>query len=252
MIESQLERKASESLIRIATWNLERPKLQGRKRNPCIIDKIQEVNADLWILTETNASISPGDDYFSAATLPVPNYHSLGESFTTIWTKWRMIRQIHTFDPECAICVEVESPLGLMVVYGTIITYANDRGTDGKSKRWVEHRKSIRKHSDDWQRIRREFPNHYFIVGGDFNQSRDGSGWYENEESLGLLTEALSASRLNCVTSCRMPELTTRSTIDHICVSEGLIAHASAWEGTESNQRLSDHNGVMVDIRYVN
>jgi len=233
----------------IATWNLERPKLRGWARNPRIMDKIKEVEADVWILTETNAAINPGDLYFSLATLPIPKYHSLGENFTTIWTTSRLIRKIQTFDPEFAVCVEIESPLGPMIVYGTIITYANDRGPNNNSKRWQEHQKSILKHSEDWQRIRSEFPDHHFIVGGDFNQSRDGSGWYEDAESVQLLTNALKQSSLVCVTE-KNTKLVSRSSIDHICISEGMIADFSVWEGTaDDNQKMSDHNGVMVDLR---
>lgn len=235
--------------MRIATWNLERPRLQGWIKNPRIIDKINEVNADLWILTETNASIVPSDEYFSVATLPVQNYHSLGENFTTIWTKLRLIRKIQTFDPEFAVCVEIESPIGPMIIYGTIITYANDRGPNNNSKRWQEHRKSILKHSEDWQRIRSKFPDHHFIVGGDFNQSRDGSGWYEDAESVQLLTNALKQSSLVCVTE-EKTKLKNRASIDHICISKGLTADFSVWEGTtDDNQKMSDHNGVLVDLR---
>jgi len=46
-------------IFRIATWNLERPKLNGWKKNPLIQEKINEIDADIWILTETNASIAP-------------------------------------------------------------------------------------------------------------------------------------------------------------------------------------------------
>lgn len=240
--------------MRIATWNLERPKLQGLARNSHIVEKIREVNADIWILTETNAAVSPGDAYFSAATLPEPKYHSLGESYTAIWTTWRMLRMIPTFD-DMAICVELETPVGRMLVYGTIITYANDRGPKNTSKRWVEHRKAILKHSEDWQRIRKDYPDHHFIVGGDFNQSRDGSGWYEDHDSVLLLTDALQQASLTCVTDLDMRKegkLKNRASIDHICISEGLIADFSVWEGTtDDSQRMSDHNGVLVELKTI-
>lgn len=239
--------------IRIATWNLERPKLRGWTKNPRIMDKIKEVNADVWILTETNAAITPGDEYFSAATLPVPIYHSLGENFTTIWSRLKLVRKIPTFHPDMAICVEIESPFGQMIVYGTIITYANDRGPKGNSKRWKEHRKSILRHSDDWYLIRNQFPDHHFVAGGDFNQSRDGSGWYEDKKSVQLLTDGLQRSSLICVTEDdvrKNGKLKRRASIDHICVSEGLTADFSVWEGAnDDNQKMSDHNGVMVDLR---
>jgi hypothetical protein len=236
-------------MIRIATWNLERPKLKGWARNPRIINKIKEVNADLWVFTETNASISPGDDYFSVARLPVPKYHSLGESFTTIWTKWRMLRHIET-NTECGVCVEIDSPLGPMIVYGTIITYANDPGPNGKSKLWIEHRKSIDEHAKDWTLIKQAYPHHHFIVAGDFNQCLDDSGWY-HWESYQQLKRTLQDCSLECLTRNKFKEL-SRLTVDHVCASEGLksrVVNEYSWEGRNDDGPMSDHNGVMVELR---
>ena len=104
-----------------------------------------------------------------------------------------------------------------------------------KSPKWAEHRKAIREHSKDWQRIRCEFPGHHFIVGGDFSQARDNSGWYRDDESFHMLTEALAQARLACVTDQDMRKagyLKNRASIDHICVSPGFEAKFSVWKGT--------------------
>jgi hypothetical protein len=55
-----------------------------------------------------------------------------------------------------------------MIVYGTIINYANDKGPSGKWKCWQEHRKEIAEHAKDWLEIRKRYSNHLFLVGGDF------------------------------------------------------------------------------------
>ena len=45
-------------------------------------------------------------------------------------------------------------------------------------------------------------------------------------------------------------KLKSRASIDHICISEELIADFSVWEGTTvDNQKMSDHNGLLVDLR---
>jgi hypothetical protein len=48
--------------------------------------------------------------------------------------------------------------------------------------------------------------------------------------------------------------LTTRSSVDHICLSSGIAkqAAAGAWEAAqyESGRLITDHNGVFVDISY--
>ena len=179
--------------LRIATWNVERPKINGHSKNSRRIGKIREIDADLWVLTETSTAIVI-NGYASLAAESQPGYHLTGESFATIWSRWPIRRRVPTFDPNFAVCAEVDSPVGPMIVFGTIITYANDRGPNGKARRWEEHRKSIESHSDAWYRLHKEFPGHLFCVAGDFNQSRDGSGWYEDAESLNMLTLALDRS----------------------------------------------------------
>ena len=240
--------------LRIATWNMERPKLNVHAKNSRRLEKIREIDADLWILTETSSAIAL-DGYASLASESQPGYHSTGESFATIWSRWPIRRRIPTFDSFFAVCAEIDSPLGPMAVFGTIITNANDRGPNGSARRWEEHRKSIESHGADWYRLRKEFPDHLFCVAGDFNQSRDGSGWYEDAESLKMLTSALECSSLLCVTEDDMRAkgfLQTRASIDHICLSQTLatqVVSVGAWEGTAvDGYRMSDHNGIVVDI----
>ena len=64
--------------MRIATWNLERPRLGGWKKNPIICQQLDEIDADIWILTETNRVIKPGTCYSEIATSPISEYHNPG------------------------------------------------------------------------------------------------------------------------------------------------------------------------------
>lgn len=240
--------------LRIATWNLDRPKQNGHSKNQRRIEKICEIEADLWILTETNSAISL-DGYASLASEAQPGYHSSGESYAAIWSRWPILRQVPTFDPYFSVCAEIDSPAGALIVFGTIITYANDPGVSGTARKWEEHRKSIESHAADWHRLRNEFPNHLFCIAGDFNQSRDESGWYEDSDSVNMLSLALDRSALQCVTEVDMRAtglLRSRASIDHICLSPSLakgVLAVDAWEGIMDDGRLmSDHNGVVIDI----
>jgi len=240
--------------FRIATWNLERPKPKGIAKNSKRLEKIREIDADVWVLTETSAVISLVG-YASVASERYPDYHSESskENYVTIWSRWPILRRIPTFDPYLTVGAEVYSPVGPMIVFGTIITYANDSGPNGTSHRWEEHRKSIQAHDADWQRLRNEFPDHLFCIAGDFNQSRDGSGWYEDAESLKKLTSALEHSSLVCVTEDDMQAKgLSRASIDHICLSQTLatqVTQVTAWEGTSTDGcRMSDHSGIAVDM----
>ena len=225
-------------------------------KNPRRMEKIREVNADLWVLTKTSSVITI-DGYDSLASGRDDDFHAPGENYSTIWSRWPILRRVETFDPSFAVCAEIETPAGPMIVYGTIITYANDRGSDGKARRWEEHRKSIQNHDADWYSLRKKFPDHLFCIAGDFNQSRDGSGWYEDADSIKLLSAALERNQLVCVTEDDLRAkggiLLSRSSIDHICLSRSLARKSvslDAWEGTTVDGcRMSDHNGVVIDIR---
>lgn len=239
--------------MRIATWNLERPKEKGYSKNLLRIDRIHAINADLWVLTETHSAIAL-DGYYSLASQRLPSYLD-GESAAAIWSRWPIRQAVPTFDPHFSVCAEIESPHGPMLVYGTIITYANDHGPEGTSRRWEEHRKSIIAHATDWLRLKTLFPGHVLCIAGDFNQSRDGSGWYEDAYSVSALSGALARASLQCVTEIDMrANGLSRATVDHICLSQpfsGGVCRVGAWEGkTEDGCRMSDHNGVFVDVEY--
>lgn len=49
--------------IRIATWNLERCSPRAWRKAPAQDARMAEVHADVWVLTETFTSRSPGDGY---------------------------------------------------------------------------------------------------------------------------------------------------------------------------------------------
>ena len=91
-------------------------------------------------------------------------------------------------------------------------------------------------------------------IAGDFNQNRDCSGWYEEKQSVEMLSEAFRDLSLVCVTEENFQEKgLSRSTVDHICLSKSLVPYmleVGAWEGENSDGRkMSDHNGVFVDLQ---
>jgi endonuclease/exonuclease/phosphatase family metal-dependent hydrolase len=91
---------------------------------------------------------------------------------------------------------------------------------------------------------------------GDFNQDRDGSGWYGSRRGRELLTEALAAARLVCVTSedvVAAGKLRRNHLVDHIAISEDwhrtFRIEVSCWEPTDvDGTKLSDHPTVAIDL----
>lgn len=239
--------------FRIATWNLERPCQKGWEKNQRRLNQIHAIDADVWVLTETNKAIElQGYEFVASSACPWERYEA-GENLVTIWSRWKVLQPIETFDSLWTICAEVDSPFGAMLIYGTVIPYANYEGNSGTAKRWEEQRRSIQQHHEDWLRLQQKYPHHLICVAGDFNQSRDQSGWYEDKQSVDMLTAALQDLSLVCVTQDNFQKKgLSRSTVDHICLPASLESHVvevGFWEGkTLENAKMSDHNGIFVDL----
>ncbi|MFZ4539232.1 hypothetical protein [Propionivibrio sp.] len=114
----------------------------------------------------------------------------------------------------------------------------------------------------DWNRIRNLYSDLPFVVAGDFNQVRDGSkkGTYFSPKGKTLLTTALEKNNLSCLTEDdfgKKGELTAwdetedyRHNVDHICVTMGCFKEqqSGAWNNFTDSHKLTDHNGVFVDL----
>jgi len=55
-------------MLRIATWNLDRPMKRHSRQSGEFLRHIEKINADVWVLTETDSSICPGIDYQSVSS----------------------------------------------------------------------------------------------------------------------------------------------------------------------------------------
>ena len=254
--------------LRIATWNLERPRADQSGKISALESQMQEVDADIWILTETNEAVRPGNDYACVGTSTIRNplTHTLGENRVSIWSRLPINSIVETHDPETAACADIKTPFGSLLVYGTIIPYHaagttysyRSQGVDvTNQKAWQLHYESIRHHKKDWKRIRDDYPNHHFCCGGDFNQNRDGRRWYGTKYGRELLGDALTHNSLYCLTEedfRKSGKLESRANVDHLCLNQELtdrVVGVGAWEAglLPNGRRLSDHNGVSVELR---
>jgi len=236
--------------MRIATWNLQRPKA-GHPKNAGRLAKIAEVDADIWILTETDESVGLNETHYSASTELSPRKKPRPtEACATIWSRWPTSDPIPTYDRGEAVCVEVMHPERKLIVYGCIIPWDGYRGPDGNSPKWHEHYRFIQGYAQDWLRLTQEYPDHEIVIGGDFNQNRDGVPYYGTETGRQLLTDALNAARLACVTEenfVKIGKLQKKHLIDHICVRKSGVNRVTAVEPWDPNG-LSDHRGVCIEL----
>ena len=243
--------------MRIATWNLDRPTLAPKQapKNEARLEKIREINADIWILTESHELIDLSDTHHGAATEPSYRKPRPGEYCAAVWSRWPIMERVETSDSTEAVCVEVEHPNGPLLVYGSIIPWDGCKGLDGNAGRWEEHYRYIEWHGRDWLQLRQDFPDHSIITGGDYNQNRDGARWYGTRKGRDLLTQALENADLRCVTEEDFVEtgkLQNRHTVDQICMDVSLakkVESVGAWERERSDGlMLSDHSGIYVDL----
>lgn len=245
--------------MRIATWNLDHASNSSRPI-PAQIDKICTIGADIWVLTETADEVNLGGHGYQCATPPLKN--SYKKYWSTIWSKWPIVEQINCNDGETAVCTIIDTPSGKMIVYGTIITWKNDKGPEKSSPAWFEHDKSIVVHGDDWKMIQDQHPGVPLIVAGDFNQTRDGaSRGYRSPNGINLLNDQLRRNRLICISDDDfgkqgklMPDPNNRDlyrhNVDHICVSTSrfAISQVGVWDHFSGETYWSDHNGVYADL----
>jgi hypothetical protein len=243
--------------VRVGTWNLERPSLRSWKRLPRQQARMAAIAAELWVLTETRASISPAEGYHGLHTPPHPGRRpDADERWVSIWSRWPLRPTSLPPDPRGAVSALIERPEGELIVYGTVLPWANEKGVDGEAAMWQVHYEQIEQQAEHWRTLRELHPDVPLIVAGDFNQDRDGSGWYGTRRGRELLTQALHDADLLCVTDedvVAAGKLRESHLVDHIAISHSWAdeheVRLHCWEKTDPDgTRLSDHPTVAIDL----
>lgn len=239
--------------MRVATWNLERVSSRSWKRRPAQKAAMARVDADVWVLTETRTGVSPAEG-FHGLHCPAweSGHHDEDERMVSIWSRWPIEATALAPRARGAVSGIVRTPQGPVVVFGSVIPYAHAKGPDGSSRLWEEHYAEIDRLAEEWAMLSADTP---LVVAGDFNQDRDGSGWYGTIEGRSRLTAAMNGAGLRCLSEADMVatgQLQKNHLIDHICVTDDLAVQAgpvSCWEPVnDAGVRMSDHPGVSVDV----
>jgi len=253
--------------LTIATWNLDRAAATPNVRTQAMHEQIAAVQADIWVLTETNEHFElPG---YRPLSTPDAGRYPKGRKTTMLWVRedWA-VQAIPVFpdlperedpartwpsftvssqDTAPAICAIVETPGGKVLVYGTVITYAGDKGPWGTATNNQEQLRSTKAHHHDWCRLREAYPELPFIAAGDFDATCDERN-YPAEETCDTLRAAIVENGLVC--------LSKEHWIDHICVSsehygssEVRVYHPtyfSPW--SNKTVTVSDHHCVAATL----
>lgn len=219
--------------MRIATWNIER--LKHKKELDKILFEVQRVKADILILTETDEQIHPDYTcYFHTPMLVAaePAAYRHTENRVSIYTNYKFVCKHATFDKDKALCVELATEQGNLIVYGTIIGIYGNRHPGFK--------RDLRMQVEDWKHLSANGTN--ICVCGDFNCSF-GDNYYYTKFARETITNAFSESHIELLTKNQS------ECIDHIAVSKSFVAgcevRVKEWN---FDKRLSDHKGIVVEI----
>ncbi|RZM30343.1 MAG: endonuclease/exonuclease/phosphatase family protein [Pedobacter sp.] len=218
--------------MRILTWNVERPALNSN-RLPAIIENVKSYDADIVVLTETSNNIPLGPQYHIFQTIqPVGDYKE-EEIRVCIYSKFRAIERLETYDPSVSVCVLLDTPFGELAVYGTIIGILGNRSREFDT--------ALASQIEDLDRIAR---THKLCVAGDLNTSFSDN-FYFTHQGRNALQE--SFRRWNLVNVTRSVE----NNIDHIVISQDIIRSVGDINLWNQDFKLSDHIGLAVDIENI-
>ena len=219
--------------MKIATWNVER--LRHKKLLDEMLHSIDEVNADILVLTETDRRLHPKYRFCyetPGLTIYQPGIYAPTENRVSIYTNYPCVRQHSTYDENTALCVELETEKGNLIVYGTIIgVYGNRHQT---------FLPDLVKQMDDLRRLSKLGVAICFC--GDFNCSF-ADNYYFTAAGRSAILDGLMDCNLSLLTE-NQPEC-----IDHIALTEG-FDRGGEVKIAEWNQAktLSDHKGIVVSF----
>src|SRR4051812_29725724 len=106
--------------MRIANWNVNHARESWRRS--ALQDSMHAINADVWILTETHASLTPGSDYQCIARCAPSVELNKDEFWVAIWSRAPLLEALPTADEAFTAAATVRlgdgSPL---TVFGTVL-----------------------------------------------------------------------------------------------------------------------------------
>lgn len=234
--------------MRLATWNLNRCRPNATRAN-ALRKGMNHVNADVWVLTETNVEFSPGADFdllAHSADAPDRNAEN-GECWVAIWSRLAGSSIQMTADCERVAAAMISG----CAVVGTVLPWLSD-SRDSKLTGEALFRARLSEQAEDWRQLR---TGGAFCVAGDFNQDLLPAGhYYGSRGGRAALREALLSCELDCLTGGNNDPLSCapgRANIDHICVHQMLpisYPRSSAWPPIGQLNGITDHYCIYADI----
>lgn len=241
--------------MRIANWNVNHAREAWRRE--ALQARMHRVNADVWILTETHASLNPGSEYRWVARSQRSAELPEAESWVNIWSRMPMLDELETADSTFSAGATLKLGDGTpLTVFGTVLPWCGRAWRGHPSADAVAFEAALRSQQTDWASVTRD-PRNAVCVAGDFNQDLSTKSYYWSRKAYEALRTTLTESGLAAATAdptdpVRSLTGGTSACIDHICLSQSLTAkqraRSVAWSPTLDGKVLSDHHGIYVDV----
>jgi endonuclease/exonuclease/phosphatase family metal-dependent hydrolase len=240
--------------VRIGTWNVEYA--AGREKNAQRRALLEHHACDVWVLTETHDQLELTATHVAVHSAQRPTGRR-GGRWASIWTRYPVLQQLEVVDPRRTVAALVDAPSRPLIVYGTVMPWASDRGDAEPAmpaRNWSELHRVVVQQGREWAALRRQHPEADLCVAGDLNMNLGGKHYYGTAQSRQLLREAMKACGLFCATETeRIPAgALAHPPIDHVLLPSAWASRTevvAAWEGKASaEQRLSDHSGLAVAV----
>jgi len=237
--------------LKIATWNVMRPTMFSR-RNTNILTKLDAIDADILILTETNSCIDLSKKYqtcfsttslFQSLSIGTGQYRE-GENRVTIWSKFFGQRRSDMCNSHSGICALLKcDDWGELNIYGTILgIYGKNRGKYEPVLARTDFQTAVDVQMIDWERLAGLGD---LCIAGDFNIAFKGR----------YFTKAARDSLNTCLgkLSIEVPTRDIEENIDHIAVSKSFLRRfdyvVEQWNETRNKQEFSDHLGICLSLK---
>jgi hypothetical protein len=238
--------------MKIATWNLESSNRLTPPRNAALLDGMRQVNADVWVLTETWTDFSLEPGFERVAQSDRAQDLTPERRWVAIWVKTarKGTPERPQAQPDRMASTRLTQPGQRdIVVVGTVLPWPNDSQWPGA----MGFCKALDAQAREWKRLRGRPDACSLVVAGDFNQSFPYQRYYGSKDGATALKSALDGLGLDCVTQGDDP-WAHRPRIDHICISQNalpspVVLSVGTWTVPPYGRKpITDHAGVFASL----
>ncbi len=242
--------------MKLATWNVALPVAEARRKEMNVFT--DQVQADVWVLTETHDRFTPGLAFSCSSEDGRDGSHNPGHRWVTIWSNSRL-EPLVTSDKQRTTAARVFPQVGNpFVVYGTVLPWIGSEWQGHAATSGVAFGESLKVQAADWKQLCDDFPDDEFFLLGDLNQDLVSSKphYYGSQANRTALEGALRDAGLTPLTAGDDDPIRRDSPpcacIDHICIrvkSRWQAESTARWpDKPKPDKPLSDHFGVSVSL----